>query len=207
MTSSGPANDDDLNPEPSRPSDRQQDHLPPKSYASAAHENLPSNGEKSFAGVAAAAPPPARTEKDSSAQLDGKDQVDAPRTMTSKKKKKAQKAEQRLAEVNGVKGKDDAPTDAKKSEPTDEKNQTKTHLVYEKFEDNKGDGGGEGLMSIETDETYQEGVKRSRAETKENVDVNAQQHGDDAQQEKLQGEVKDSLVSGRRAGAGWDRSG
>ena len=137
-----------LNAEPSKPAERREHHLPPKSYANAAHENLDGDAKN-------------QSHTGDGQEFSGTDNGRPVRSKMSHRKPA-------LAQVNGV------------------KNQDEKHLVYEPFEDTNG----EHLTSIEVSQEYALGLKQGQTERR-----------------KTEPEARDRLVSGRRAGTGWEKSG
>ena len=133
-----PASPSDLNPEPSDPSDRKEQHLPPKSYATAAHENL--NGEQQQQATAdqavdGAVPSDSRTSKKKTKKSQ------KPQSSALKDEKPKSNAEQKQSQTPAQ----PPPKDVDAQDQPSSTSQ-KTHLVYERFQDHQGQ---EGLTSIE----------------------------------------------------------
>lgn len=137
-----------LNPEPSRPDEREEHHLPPKTYKDAAEENMSSETDK----------------ENNRPQYIGQGED----TTIRRPSRKPSHKKDGSIRINGLK--------YKKSD---------THLLVEDFEDKDGQKltstkPYDFAQALELDET--EKPVRRRKEEKE-------------------------LVSGRKAGAGWERSG
>lgn len=235
-----------LNPEPADPQERQESHLPPKSFADAAHEALgehEQNGGDSFNEESIKETPPTRklSRKGSieprplQEMLDEEERQPSlpstpiqPRRTRSQKEKKQEKSWADMAEegvntnahpvidlhageANGDsqeftgEGRNDSPkspaqmhrphkrTSSKSispkktvSEGTDGQQQK---LVYEKFESPDG----KQLTSVKPDDSYEEALRTDEKEAPK-------------QKEQQVRDSKDELVSGRRAGAGWETS-
>ncbi|THW67940.1 diacylglycerol O-acyltransferase 2A [Aureobasidium pullulans] len=235
-----------LNPEPADPQERQESHLPPKSFADAAHEALgehEQNGGDSFNEESIKETPPTRklSRKGSieprplQEMLDEEERQPSlpstpiqPRRTRSQKEQKQEKSWADMAEegvntnahpvidlhageANGDsqeftgEGRNDSPkspaqmhrphkrTSSKSmspkktvSEGTDGQQQK---LVYEKFESPDG----KQLTSVKPDDSYEEELRTDEKEAPK-------------QKEQQVRDSKDELVSGRRAGAGWETS-
>lgn len=176
-----PSTDEDLNPEPSQPADRKESHLPPKSYAAATEENLDVQVQKENVNG------DVKTVTSTSVQSNGQGKDDAP-----------QSSGQTTPTQYVGRGRDDAPrSPAPKSHRKPKSNGTlrtngykkeeeQQNLVEEKYKDKDG----ERLTSIKPTTDYETALMQDEKELPV-VKMNDNQ----------------VLVSGRQAGAGWERSG
>jgi len=185
----------DLNPEPSQPEEREQQHLPPKSYAdAAAPDPEPSAGkEQRLAQHNSSEPqnlerPQLNGTQDENhqpngihvngdshhegdhtpEQYTGSGMDDSPRTPTRYGHKRMSSMKK-----NGAKER--------------ENSENENNIVYEKFQA----ADGEHLVSVKPAEGYEEALE---------------QDGRERKQVQRQNESKGELVSGRQAGAGWEQS-
>lgn len=176
-----PSTDEDLNPEPSQPADRKENHLPPKSYAAATEENLDVQVQKeNVNGVV-------KTVTSTSIQSNGQGSDDAPRRFG------------RTTPTQYVgSGKDDAPrSPTPKSHRKPKSNGTprtngyrKEELQSDLVEERYKDKDGESLTSIKPATDYETALMLTEKELPVVKKTDNQ-----------------ALVSGRQAGAGWERSG
>jgi 2-acylglycerol O-acyltransferase 2 len=236
-----------LNFEPADPQERQEHHLPPKSFADAAHEALDQNGHVSINEESIKETPPTRklSRKGSmeprplQEMLDEEEKhpslpstpVQPRRTHSTKQQEKswADMAEQGVntaahpiidlhagegheAHADGEEftgqGRSESPRSpaqlnrphkrtssirsAKSTSPmmtVSETDSRQQNLVQEKF----GGPDGKQLTSVKTDDTYEETLKLDEKDISE-------------KREEQPKASKDELVSGRRAGAGWESS-
>jgi len=137
-----------LNPEPSRPEERKEHHLPPKTYKDATEENLGSEAEK---------------ENRNPLQYIGQGEDT---TIRSPSRKPSHKRNGSI-KINGLK--------YKKSD---------THLLVEDFEDKDG-------QKLTSTKPY---------DFAEAIEL-------DESEKPVRRKEDKELVSGRKAGAGWERSG
>ncbi len=173
-----------LNAETSQPQERAEHHLPQKSYADAVAD---------YEGADARAPADAgangHLQDSSSMGTAGNTNGFPPREIGADKP---------------IENKTDNPSKNTTDEST--KNVTtkqldEDKLVYEKYVDDRGTH----LTSVKTDEAYSKGLNHDREtapleEEKSKIMQAPRKHDPDRKQEKIQ------LASGRRAGAGWERS-
>jgi 2-acylglycerol O-acyltransferase 2 len=237
-----------LNFEPADPQERQEHHLPPKSFADAAHEALDQNGHDSINEESIKETPPTRklSRKGSmeprplQEMLDEEEKhpslpstpVQPRRTRSTKQQEKswADMAEQGVntavhpiidlhagegheAHADGEEftgqGRSESPRSpaqlnrphkrtssirsAKSTSPmmtvTEDHDSQQQNLVQEKF----GGPDGKQLTSVKTDDMYEETLKLDEKDIAQ-------------KQEEAPKASKDELVSGRRAGAGWESS-
>lgn len=176
-----PSTDEDLNPEPSQPADRKENHLPPKSYAAATEENLDVQIQKATVNgevrtvTYTSIQPNGQGSDDASrssgrttpTQYVGSGKDDAPRSPTPKLHRKP-------------KGNGTARTNGYRKE------EQQSDLVEEKYKDKDG----ESLTSIRPATDYETALMQTEKELPVVKKADNQ-----------------ALVSGRQAGAGWERSG
>ncbi|KAG9515713.1 diacylglycerol O-acyltransferase 2A, partial [Aureobasidium melanogenum] len=236
-----------LNAEPADPQERQEHHLPPKSFADAAHEALEQNGQDSIDEELIKETPPTRklSRKGSieprplQEMLDEEEkQPSLPSTPVQPRRTRSQKQEKSWADMaeegvntdahpvidlhpgeghephaNGeeftgqghnespkspaqlgrphkrtssIKSNKSMPSKKPVSEGPDGQQQK---LVYEKFESPDG----KQLTSVKPDDSYEEALRQDEKEAPR-------------EKQKQTKASRDELVSGRRAGAGWESS-
>lgn len=176
-----PSTDRDLNFEPSQPADRKENHLPTKSYAAATEENLVVQVLKEIVDSEV------KTLTSASIQSNGQGSDDAPRS-----------SGQTTPTQYVGSGKDDAPRSPNpksyrkpKSNGTlrtsgYKKEEQQPNLVEEKYKDRHG----ESLTSIKPATDYETALMQ-----------------DEKELPVVKRNENEALVSGRQAGAGWERSG
>ena len=168
-----------VNAETFQPQDQAEHHLPPKSYADAVGNAVADNeGEDTDATA---------------------DTVVNGHALDSSSMGTAGNTKDFPPMENGT----DKPTEFKSDKPTKNgptKQLNEDKVIYEKYVDDTGAH----LTSVKTDENYSKGLEHGREtapEKKRSKIIQApKKHDPDRKQEKTQ------LASGRRAGAGWERS-
>ncbi|KEQ77806.1 diacylglycerol O-acyltransferas-like protein 2B [Aureobasidium namibiae CBS 147.97] len=206
-----------LNAEPADPQERQEHHLPPKSFADAAHEALDQNGHDSINEESIKETPPTRklSRKGSieprplQEMLDEEEkQPSLPSTPIQPRRTRSTKQQEKSWADMAEDGRSESPkspaqlhrphkrTSSLRSNKSNSPMMTVSEgfngmqqkLVYEKFESPDG----KQLTSVKPDDSYEEALRIDEKE---------------APKKKEQPKAsKDELVSGRRAGAGWETS-
>lgn len=151
-----------LNPEPSRPEEREEQHLPPKSYSDAAQEPPPASYPSKTNGMRPLDPP-------TPPEYSGAGMGDAPQSPGRGHKRVSSKPSDSKLNGNGNVQK--------------ERMSENGSIVREKYV--SANGSGDLLTSIKPSDDFEEELRQDETERK-----------------KRRGE----LVTGRRAGAGWERS-
>ena len=192
MTSTAPTptSRDDLNAEPSVPADWKEQNLPPKSYATAAHENLNGDHQKQTSGS---------LEDESKSLKNKKQQPSGDPDMAKAKKQVKRQPKKGLPSMDTtqnpqVDGSKETPQESNQASPP-----ATSPLVHEHFEDQSSN---EGLTSIEVDDSYRAGLAANHAEARLRSPPTPRQKPSSSSTSP-----PETLVSGRRAGTGWERSG
>ena len=176
-----PSADEDLNPEPSRPADREENHLPPKSYAAAVEENLDVGVKKENLDGEV------KTVISTSIQSNSKGKDDAPRSS----------GRTTPTQYIGI-GKDDAPrSPTPKSHRKPKSNGSARMNGYKKEEEQNG------LV----EENYRDKDGERLTSIKPATDHETDLMQDEEELPVVKKNDNQALVSGRQAGAGWERSG